>query len=113
MLSVAPICSPASAVGSDCSSIALGTSVSVTSEDSAGVSEIPTLWKPDVNACIEKKILSDGARDEIVRRLVDILFSKHPKPTRDDCVALARKLILVYPWMKDHNNGLGPSYVSC
>ena len=29
---------------------------------------------------------------------------------RDDCKDLARKLIIVYPWMKD--DGFGPAYVS-
>lgn len=69
------------------------------------------MWKPHVNACIEKKELTDGARIEIVQRLVDILFSKSKKPTRSDCVEMGRKLIFTYPWMKDAG-GLGPPYVS-
>jgi hypothetical protein len=36
------------------------------------------------------------------------LFSKSRKPTRDDCNDLARKLLTVYPWMKDE--GFGPAY---
>ena len=96
--------------GSEGPSIALGTSASVVSNESSG--EIPKLWRPDVNLCITQKTLTDGARDEIVRRLDDILFSKSQKPNRDDCGDLARKLILAYPWMKDDVGGLGPSYVS-
>ena len=72
--------------------------------------EIPKLWNPLVNACISNKQLTDGARDEIVRRLVDILFGKSSKPTRNDCVEMEQKLVLRYPWMKD--TGIGPSYVS-
>ena len=64
-----------------------------------------------MNACIERKELTDGARVEIVRCLVDILFSKSKKPTRSDCIEMGRKLILSYPWMKD-DAGIGPSYVS-
>ena len=41
--------------------------------------EIPKLWRPDVNKCIDNQILTDTARDEIVRRLVDVLFSKSTK----------------------------------
>ena len=69
------------------------------------------MWKPHVNACIERKELTDGARIEIVQRLVDILFSKSRKPARNDCVEMGRKLIMAYPWMKDDGR-LGPSYVS-
>ena len=46
-----------------------------------------------MNVCIERKELTDGAQVEIVRRLVDILFSKSKKPTRSDCIELGRKLI--------------------
>ena len=103
---------------SDQSSLALGASTSVISDrevssNSGGINnEIPKLWQPDVNTCISEKSLTDSTRDEIVRRLVDNLFSKSVKPTRNDCVEIARKLIMAYPWMRD-DVGIGPSYVSC
>ena len=45
---------------------------------------------------IREKNLNDSARDEIVRHLVNLLFSYSAKPTRADCDQLARKLILTY-----------------
>ena len=48
-------------------------------------------------------------RAEIVRVLVTSLFSRFTKPTRAQSAALARKLILKYPFMKDD---LGNGYVS-
>ena len=74
--------SPTSPV-SENSSLVLGASASVISDggsSNASSNEIPKLWRPDVNACINQKTLTDGARDEIVRQLVDILFSKTQKP---------------------------------
>lgn len=70
--------------------------------------EIPKLWKPDVEDCIQKESLTDSVRDEIVRHLVNILFSKTSKPIRSDCEELSRRLILTYPWMKDD---MGSGYV--
>jgi hypothetical protein len=104
------------------SALSLGASASVVNDEggspyssvtsiSMASAEIPKLWNPLVNACIKNKQLTDGARDEIVRRLVDILFAKSSKPTRSDCVEMGRKLILKHPWMKD-NTGMGPCYVS-
>ena len=92
------------------SSIAMGTSASVISGGSSNATcaDIPKLWKPSITSCINKKELTDGVRGEIVRTLVDILFQKSQKPTHDDCVDLARKLILAYPWMKDNATGFGP-----
>ena len=69
------------------------------------------MWRPDVEVCIREKSLNNSARDEIVRHLVNLLFSYSAKPTRADCNQLARKLILTYPWMRDD---MGSGYVfSC
>ena len=47
---------------------------------------------------------------EIVRTLVCMLFSRYGKPDRSHCGAMARQLILKYPFMKDR--GMGCAYVS-
>ena len=67
------------------------------------------MWRPDVEVCIREKNLNDSARDEIVRHLVNLLFSYSTKPTCADCDQLARKLIVTYPWMRDD---MGSGYVS-
>lgn len=46
---------------------------------------------------------------EIVRTLVNLLFARFAKPTRDQCEDFARKLIMKYPFVKDD---LGNGYVS-
>ena len=89
-------------------SVASSATCSVLSSKSKGI-EIPTMWRPDVEVCIREKSLNDSARDEIVRHLVNLLFSYSAKPTRADCDQLARKLILTYPWMR---NDMGSGYVS-
>ena len=52
--------------GSEGSSIALGTSASVVSNESS-----------DVNLCITQKTLTDGARDEIVDGWMTSYFQSH------------------------------------
>lgn len=71
--------------------------------------EIPDHWRPEVQSCLEDKCLTNGARNEIVRTLVHLLFAKVSKPTRLQCEDLARKLIMKYPFIKDD---LGNGYVS-
>ena len=70
---------------------------------------IPQHWRPEVELCIKDKILSERARNEIIRTMVNLFFTRSRKPCRYDCGSLARKLILVYPFMKDD---LGNGYVS-
>ena len=41
--------------------------------------------------------------------VINLLFTRSKKPCRYDCGSLARKLIMVYPFMKDD---LGNGYVS-
>lgn len=62
---------------------------------------IPDHWQPDVESCISSKHLTDNARAEIKRTLVNQLFARSSKPDRSDCDQIARKLILKYPFMKD------------
>ena len=62
---------------------------------------IPNQWRPHVETCITKKLLDNSARNEIVRALVHVLFTKFKKPTRFNCEEFARKLVLKYPFMKD------------
>lgn len=71
--------------------------------------EIPGHWRPEVEDSISNQQLTNPTRAEIVRVLVTILFSRFSKPTRPQIGAMARKLILKYPFMKDD---LGNGYVS-
>ena len=81
-----------------------GSSVSKSSEI-----QIPLHWRPEVEQCIVEQSLDQPARNEINRTLVSLLFSRHTKPTRELCGALARRLILQYSFMKDD---MGNGYVS-
>ena len=71
--------------------------------------EIPEHWRPEVEECIHNQSLEESARCEIVRTLVNLLFSRFIKPTREQCGSLTRQLILKYPFMKDD---MGNGYVS-
>ena len=105
--------SPAPSVTRHDSSIILGSPTSSSSlftMTSASLNdEIPDHWLPEVEQCIEDKQLTDSARNEMVRSLVNVLFSRFSKPTRSKCEDLTRKLILKYPFVKDD---LGNGYVS-
>lgn len=70
---------------------------------------IPDYWRPKVSECLQSKKMTETARNEIVRTLVNLLFTKFPKPGRQDCVYLARGLILKYHFVRD---GMGNGYVS-
>ena len=72
--------------------------------------DIPDHWQPEVESRILSKHLTDNARAEIKRTLVNQLFARSSKPDRSDCEQIARKLILMYPFM---NDDLGNGYVSC
>lgn len=91
---------------SSTSSISAGTSSGGALRDP---DEIPSRWCPEVEDCIMEHSLSDSARCEIVRALVNQLFARTRKPARVDCEHHARKLILKYPFMKDD---MGNGYVS-
>ena len=69
----------------------------------------PTHWRPEVEHCLQEKCLSSSARSDMVRTLVNLLFTKSSKPSRDQCEKLARRIILKYPFAKDD---LGNGYVS-
>ena len=63
--------------------------------------------KDDLTAEIKK--ITETARFEIVRALVNIMFTKYPRPGRRDCDYVARKLVLKYPFLRD---SMGNGYVS-
>ncbi len=86
-----------------------GLSDSFSSPTVQGELEIPDSWRPEVDQCIDEKCMSDSARQEIIRNLVNLLFTRSKKPTRYECEHFARKLIMKYPFMKDD---LGNGYVS-
>ena len=73
--------------------------------------EILTHWRLKTEACIQNKVLTKECRHDKVRTLVMITIAEvGPKPTRNHCEHVARKLILQYPFMKDD---MGDGYVSC
>lgn len=99
------LCTTPSIVNDDSSSSATSSSPALLHD----YEEIPNRWCPEVDDCIAEHSLSDSARCEIVRVLVNQLFSRTRKPTRVNCENHARKLILKYPFMKDD---MGNGYVS-
>lgn len=90
-----------------------GSTVSIFSSPSTSAARsdivIPDHWRPEVENCLKEECLTDSARNEIVRSLVNQLFARASKPTRSQCEELARKLILKYPFVKDD---MGTGYVS-
>ena len=70
---------------------------------------IPDHWRPEVEECLRKKILTPNARHEMVRTVVSQLFARHTRPDRSDCEKVARQMILKYPFTKDD---MGCGYVS-
>jgi len=70
---------------------------------------IPDHWHPEIESCLREECLTDSARNEMVRTLVNQLFARSSKPTRTQCEDLSRKLILKYPFLKDD---MGNGYVS-
>ena len=84
-------------------------SMSSTRPGDVATLSIPDIWRPEVMQCLNDKYLTDSARNEMVRCLVNLLFSISHKPARSLCEEMARKLILKYPSVKDE---LGNGYVS-
>ena len=71
---------------------------------------IPEHWREETENCINEGVLDDLSRSDIVRTLVTLLVAKHGhKPPKAKCEALARQLILKFPFMRDD---LGNGYVS-
>ena len=99
---------PVSTPGSSSSTI--GSVVSTIGSSVSSISDIrvPEHWRPEVEQCIEEKFLTESARNKIVRTLVNVLFTKYRKPPKDALESIARKLIIVHPFMKDD---LGNGYV--
>ena len=99
---------PVSTPGS--SSSTTGSVVSTIGSSVSSISDIcvPEHWRLEVEQCIEEKFLTESARNEIVRTLVNVLFTKYRKPPKDALESIARKLIIVHPFMKDD---LGNGYV--
>ena len=69
---------------------------------------IPENWRPEVMQSIINRFILDSTRNEMVRVLANPLFSLSPKPTRQQCNEMAKRLILKYPSTKDE---LGNGYV--
>ena len=45
----------------------------------------PDIWRPEVSLCLKRKELTDSAWNDMIRSLVDILFSVSQKSTRSQC----------------------------
>ena len=85
------------------------TSASLRSSSSDSI-EIPSHWRPETKACINRRQLTNESRLDIIRTLVTLTISKFgPEPTKHQLEEVARKLVLKYPFMKDD---LGNGYVS-
>ena len=75
----------------------------------SGDIDIPDHWRPEIEQCVADQCLTESVRCDMVRTLVNQLFARSGKPTREQCEHLARKLILKYPFLKDD---MGNGYVS-
>ena len=72
---------------------------------------IPSKWWDDTMKSINDKKLTPNTRKEIVQTLVTLLISKFGSNLQKSRVeAVARLLILKYPFMRDD---IGTGYVSC
>ena len=80
---------------------------------------IPTCWRPSIMECIKKKSLNAEVRNEIVRDLVTNMYGYIEKPGAEFSTFAAQKLVLKYPFMRDHSikdgsaNSHSGGYVSC
>ena len=72
---------------------------------------IPSHWRQETEECIANQTLDTEARSDIVRTLITLMVAKFgPKLEAAKCQAVARQLILKYPFMADD---LGCGYVRC
>ena len=69
---------------------------------------IPDSWPPSIMACIrqsteeeQRRALGPLVRNEIVRVLATQMFCYDPKPQKEFCTAVAKKLVKRYCFMKD------------
>ena len=69
---------------------------------------IPDSWPPSIMACIQqpteeerRRALTPLIRNEIVRVVTTQMFCYDPKPRKDFCTLVAKKLVAKYPFMKD------------
>ena len=70
---------------------------------------IPTSWRADIMDCIKEKELTAKARNALVRDLVVHMYSFANRPSKQFCEYAARRLTVMYPFMRD---ALGTGYVS-
>lgn len=97
-------------------------SVSLSSASSLNTPKfvIPDTWRPSIMACLnstdeeqQKKLLTVSIRGEIVRDMVTQMYSINPKPDRNLCTLVAKKLIHKYNFLADvDKNGKPAGYVS-
>ena len=103
-------CQPPSTPNSGPPSSPLPSTCTVSSTLSrSGEINTPDHWRPVIEQCLADQCLTESACCDMMRTLVNQLFAKSSKPTREQCEQLARKLILKYPFFKDD---MGNGYVS-
>ena len=69
---------------------------------------IPDSWPPSIMSCIgqsteeeQKRALGPLVRNEVVRVLATQMFCYDPKPKKEFCTLVAKKLVKKYQFMKD------------
>ena len=69
---------------------------------------IPDTWPPAIMACIQqsseeekKRALGPLVRNDVVRVLATQMFCYDPKPQKEFCTQVAKKLMRKYPFMVD------------
>ena len=74
--------------------------------------EIPDKWEPDIQIYLDNQSINGTIRHRMVRVLVERLFGKYPKPSRDNSEELARNLVAKYPFLKDDYGNRYVSYIN-
>ena len=89
----------------DTASLASSSSATVVSKRKFS---IPDSWPPSIMACLQqtteeeqRRALTPPIRNEIVRVVATQMFCYDPKPQKDFCTLVAKKLVAKYPFMQD------------
>ena len=101
-MGVTPATTPSSEKSGSTVSVFSSPSGMSTPSTRLGGAIIPDHWRPEIESCLKEECLTDSARNEIVRSLVNQLFARASKPMSSQCEELARKLIVKHPFVKDN-----------
>ena len=79
---------------------------------------IPDTWRPSVMVAInapteaeKRKLLSTNMQSAITRDLMTTMYTFMPKPNKDFCTEVAKKLVAKYSFMRDAGTNVS-GYVS-